>query len=280
MKLLKILVQTRRSLVGLAFSWVGFSISLTASELPKRWISTSPQITELLFQLDLGDPLVGTTDQSFYPPKAEHIKRIGQLFAPNLEAILATAPDLILWDRSSFEPFIESRLASMGISSLEISLDKVEDVFNASRDLIQKFKSGKKSDDFIRAEIEWEILQRKKKDFSFIALAWGDPPILFGQKTFLFSLLEGFGGVGILPQHWKNQFLKVSEEWIMAQNPTYLFFLKHDESSAANMKIQCKKWWPQNENRCVGVSADKFARASLTPLLSLAELDFIWSQQK
>jgi len=262
-----------QSLIGLVFTVMPLSLSLWALEPPKRWVSTSPQLTELLFQLDLGEKVVGTTDQSDYPSAARKIRRVGRLFAPNLEAILSCAPDLVLWDSSSFDPTLESRLFSMGIPSLKFPLDSVESVFAASRRLIQEFRPGKKPDVLIRAEIEWDL--RRKRNFSFIALAWADPPMVFGKKTFLFSLLEGLGGNSILPARWNTQYLKVSEEWIMAQNPTHLFYLKHDALSAFATKEQCKKWWPNQTVECVGIDAEKFARASLTPLLFLSTLDFI-----
>jgi len=271
MKRSKFLTENRVTLVGLAFWVVGFSACLGVGQ-PLGWVSTSPQLTELLFQLDLGDRIVGTSEQSNYPPAAKKIRRIGQLFDPNLEAILVSQPTLVLWDGSSWNPKLESHLASLGIPSLKISLDSVEEVFKTSIQLVQKFKAGKKSDDLIRAEIEWDNLKKINHRFSFLAFAWGDPPIVFGENTFLFSFIEAIGGRGIVPSFWSKNYLKVSEEWLMAQKPDRVVYLKHDEASASFMTKQCEKWWPQQKVSCVGVSAEKFARASLTPFLFLSEL--------
>jgi iron complex transport system substrate-binding protein len=264
MNLSKFFPKIRISLVGLVFSAVTFG-----------WVSTSPQLTELLFQLDLGERLAGTTEQSHYPEAAKKLRRVGQLFDANLEAILSCSPSLVLWDGSSFNPLVESRLISLGIPTVKISLDSVEDLLRSSSFLVQKYKAGKKSDDLIRAEIEWDGLKKKKRNFSFLALAWGDPPIVFGKNTFLFSLFEGLGGTGILPKLWNRNYLKVSEEWMMAQNPDQVIYLKHDEASASFMTKQCEKWWPRREVKCVGISAEKFARASLTPLLFLSDLQSV-----
>ncbi|NBX75729.1 MAG: hypothetical protein EBQ92_04180 [Proteobacteria bacterium] len=279
MKLAKLGVQVRMSLVGLVFWAIGLAPYLAASESP-RWVSTSPQLTELLFQLDLGDGLVGTTEQSFYPEAAKRIRRVGQLFDANLEAIVACSPSLVLWDSSSFHPMVDSRLVSLGIPTSKLSLDHVEDVLNTAHFLVQKYKAGKKTDDLIRAEIEWDELKKPKRHFSFLALAWGDPPIVFGKNTFLFSLIEAMGGKGVLPYFWNQNYLKVSEEWMMAQRPEMLVYLKHDEASATFMTQQCEKWWPKNKPRCVGISAEKFARASLTPLLLVSELQSVLGLEK
>jgi hypothetical protein len=78
-----------------------------------------------------------------------------------------------------------------------------------------------------------------------------------------------------LPKLWNRNYLKVSEEWMMAQKPDQVIYLKHDEASASFMKKQCEKWWPRHEVKCVGISAEKFARASLTPLLFLSDLQAV-----
>ncbi|MFM8269310.1 MAG: helical backbone metal receptor [Pseudomonadota bacterium] len=279
MKVPRFFVQLCLSLVGLAFSVMGFSAFPQASGTD-RWVSTSPQLTELLFQLDLGKKIVGTTEQSLYPSDAKPIRRVGQLFNPNIESILACEPTLVLWDDSSFNQALDLRLQALGISSLKLSLNSVENVFRDAQLLIDRYRSGKKSSDFIRAEIDWEIAQKKRTNISFIALAWGDPPILFGRNTFLYSLIEGLGGIGTLPRVWSRNFLKVSDEWIMAQNPSHVFYLEHDEATSFFMNKQCQKWWPQGHVQCVGVPAEKFARASFTPFLSLADLQILQELKK
>jgi hypothetical protein len=62
---------------------------------------------------------------------------------------------------------------------------------------------------------------------------------------------------------------------MMSQRPDQVIYLKHDEDSASFMTKQCEKWWPKREVRCVGISAEKFARASLTPLLFLSDLQAV-----
>ena len=63
---------------------------------PKRVVSLSPAVTEILFALGAEDLLVGRTDFCVYPPEAQHIKSIGGISDLNLERILEVSPDLII----------------------------------------------------------------------------------------------------------------------------------------------------------------------------------------
>ncbi len=63
---------------------------------PRRIVSTSPSITEMLYALGLGGRVVGVTQYCRYPPEAAQKPKIGDYLRPNLEAILALKPDLVV----------------------------------------------------------------------------------------------------------------------------------------------------------------------------------------
>jgi iron complex transport system substrate-binding protein len=67
----------------------------TAAE-PTRIISLAPSVTETIFALGLGNRLVGVSVYCDYPPEAEHIDRVGTFLAPNVEAIVAKRPDVVI----------------------------------------------------------------------------------------------------------------------------------------------------------------------------------------
>ena len=65
-------------------------------EIPQRIVSISPACTETLFALGLGDKVVGVTEYCDYPEEALAKPKIGSFTEPNLEAVLAQEPDLVL----------------------------------------------------------------------------------------------------------------------------------------------------------------------------------------
>ena len=69
---------------------------VTLDGVPERIVSISPACTEILFALGLGDEVVGVTEYCDYPEEAQGKPTIGTFTEPNLEAILAQEPDLVL----------------------------------------------------------------------------------------------------------------------------------------------------------------------------------------
>ncbi len=64
---------------------------------PKRVVSLVPSMTESLFDLGLGESLVGITDYCIHPAEAlAELPRIGGPKNPRLEDILALQPDLVI----------------------------------------------------------------------------------------------------------------------------------------------------------------------------------------
>ena len=68
--------------------------SVTIAKQPHRIVSLSPTATEMLYAIDAGPQVVAVDDQSNYPANAPMTKLSG--FTPNIEAIVAYTPDLVV----------------------------------------------------------------------------------------------------------------------------------------------------------------------------------------
>src|SRR6266699_2556018 len=62
----------------------------------KRIVSLAPNLTEIIFALGEGDRLAGDTDFCDYPAEATKKPRVGGPVNPNLEQVVALAPDVVL----------------------------------------------------------------------------------------------------------------------------------------------------------------------------------------
>jgi len=81
--------------------------------VPQRIVSHVPSITETLFALGLGDKIVGDSEYCDYPEEAKTKPKVGGYFTPNIEAIVALNPDLVLTD--GYVPELITKLDSLGI---------------------------------------------------------------------------------------------------------------------------------------------------------------------
>ena len=67
-----------------------------ATDLPQRVVSLSPTHTEIMFAIGAGDRLVAVDEFSDYPEEALDLPNELSGFEPNVEAIAAFEPDLVL----------------------------------------------------------------------------------------------------------------------------------------------------------------------------------------
>ncbi len=99
----------------------------------RRIVSLNPTTTELLFALGAGDRLVGRTDACDYPAAAAGVPSVGAWLPPNVEAVAARSPDLVLLYGSRTNAAAASRLRSLGIAVLALRTDHLADVPRAAR---------------------------------------------------------------------------------------------------------------------------------------------------
>lgn len=88
---------------------------LQVPDQPRRLLGLAASLTEILFALGLGDRVVGATTWADWPPAARKLPRVGSYVSPNLERIVALAPDLVLATREGNPPWVVHRLAAAGI---------------------------------------------------------------------------------------------------------------------------------------------------------------------
>jgi iron complex transport system substrate-binding protein len=96
---------------------------------PRRIVSTAPAITEILYALGLGDRVVGVTDYCHYPPEARSKPKIGPFIRPDLEAIVALRPDLVIILKNPLQLFPKLRALNQNV--VEVDHDTVPNIYRA-----------------------------------------------------------------------------------------------------------------------------------------------------
>ena len=81
---------------------------------PKRVVSLSPAVTEIVFALGADSLLVGRTEFCVYPPEASRIENIGGISNLNIEKVLSCNPDLII-SGSMVPQKVVKQFADMGV---------------------------------------------------------------------------------------------------------------------------------------------------------------------
>jgi ABC-type Fe3+-hydroxamate transport system substrate-binding protein len=98
-----------------------------ASTAPQRIVSLNPATTEILFTLGAGPRLVGRTKYDLWPDSARFVPALGDGIRPNVEAVLAAHPDLVVLYASQDNRAAAARLRAAGISTLSLKVDHISD---------------------------------------------------------------------------------------------------------------------------------------------------------
>ena len=217
------------SIFCLSFLISGLFQSLEASSIfehqPQRIISTSPSITEILFELGLQDRIVAVTDFCIYPEEACHLPSIGGVLNPDIETIVSLTPDLIILQSDSAK--MEKNIKSLGIPTLSIKVRTISDIFESINRLGKELncqENAKKLLLLLEGKINSYKQRLSGRSSKKVLLLLGDSSdpardlYAVGPGTFLNELLVLSGGINIL-KNSKAQYPKLSKEFIIEQSP-------------------------------------------------------------
>lgn len=105
------------------------SFPSSADRFPTRIVSLAPSVTEILFDLNLGDRVVGVTRYCRPPRSAGDVPDVGGYLDVNLEAIVALEPDLVVVIQDHGD--VRSRLESLGLRTLQVDQSTVPGILDS-----------------------------------------------------------------------------------------------------------------------------------------------------
>jgi iron complex transport system substrate-binding protein len=209
-------------------------VTVTLATPARRVVSLVPAATELLFALGAGSDVVGRTKWCDYPAQALAVPSVGDGMAPNVEAVAARHPDLVVIYRSAGNAAATSKLAQLGIPVVTVALDRQTDFERDARLLATLVGRGAAGDSLIakvRGDLERATVRPARRPSVFI-LAWTDPPYTIGGGSYLSEIIDRAGGVNIFGDSDRPSFV-VSIEAVVAKNPDFVLVAGASEPAFA-----------------------------------------------
>lgn len=204
--------------------------SFSFSEQPKRIISLAPNITEILFDLDLGNKIVGNTTYCNYPDEAKKIEKVGDLLSVDFEKILNLQADIIFITTEGNTKIAYDKLVSLkqkvfvlnpkSFMDIKNNYLKIAEIFDKTDKAKEDISSWEKVEDSIRRELKNQPL---KKAMFLVSL---HPVILAGEKTFVNEFLEIMNLQNIASGTAINYPI-FSREEILARDPEVILHTTH-----------------------------------------------------
>jgi iron complex transport system substrate-binding protein len=189
-----------------------------------RIVSLAPSVTEMLFALGVEDCIVGVTDRCDYPPEARRIECVGGFGAPNVEKLLALAPDLVIamgLERAD----AAAGLRRSGIAVLWVKTGSFSEMFEALREIGREVGKPQQADELVAAmQAELEAIAKQHRNTPakgrprvFVEL-WKDPITTAGKGSFVDEIIIRAGGINVAHE-LDSAYPVISPEKVVEWNP-------------------------------------------------------------
>jgi iron complex transport system substrate-binding protein len=201
---------------SVAPQWVGSARPKTIT----RIVSVAPSVTETLFALGYEAQVVGVTRYDDRPPRVKKLPTVGGFWDPNVEAILALKPDLVIAVANvGAQPALQ-QLAELSIPVFVVPGDKFADAFHATTAIAGVLgTSATKKAAQVVAQMKAQIIEASKSGAHSpkVLVVFGHNPLVVGGPESLagtaLQLLGARNVVAAGPRpypHWSPELLLVS----------------------------------------------------------------------
>jgi ABC-type Fe3+-hydroxamate transport system substrate-binding protein len=179
----------------------GNPVPVGTSTAPARIVSLNPTSTELLFAIGAGPRVVGRTHWDTWPDSARLVPDLGPGLRPNIEAVLARRPDLVILYASAENRGAADQLRAAHVPVIALKVDRLEDFRRATLIL------GRATGEEERARITVDTVDRTLERVRAATAAlprpkvlwhvWDAPIITIGRGSYMDELLTIAGGVNV-----------------------------------------------------------------------------------
>jgi iron complex transport system substrate-binding protein len=199
--------------------------TIDAGHAARRIVSLSPVTTELLFALGAGDRVVGRTHWDLYPDAARAVADLGNGMQPNVEAILAVHPDLVVIYASPSNRAAAAQLREAGINTLSIRDDHISD-FRRTAMLLARAVNDTSAGAAIADSVERSLQAvgarpRPAKPVTVMWHVWDPPIITIGRGSYLDELITIVGAKNVFGD-LADASPQVTLEEIVRRNPDFI----------------------------------------------------------
>jgi iron complex transport system substrate-binding protein len=190
----------------------------------RRIVSLLPSFTELLFAIGAGDRLVGRTTWCDYPPEALAVPSVGDGMPPSVEAVAAKRPDLVVLYRSGPNVTAAEQLERLGIRTVLLDLNLLEQLGPAARRLGQ-LTGHERAGDSLAVTLDSLAAQPLAPGTqSLVFIVWDNPAIVIGAGSYL-DRLAALAGARNVFHDIGSPSAQVAIETIAARDPDFIAVL-------------------------------------------------------
>ncbi|MGA2323265.1 MAG: helical backbone metal receptor [Sedimentisphaerales bacterium] len=217
----------------------------------QRIVSLSPNLTEIVFALGLGDRVVGVSSDSDWPAEAKTKSKMGTFWQPNTETIIAAKPDLVVCESFLQHREIAETLKRSGINAISLRVESIEELYNTILSIGQAAGCSDKAE-LLVANIKNDIDQIRAKASSAkkAKVLWvmeTEKLRVAGVKTFINEIIDLAGGQNVIAPTG-DQYPSVGTETILTCGAEAIIQSAMGTEDITKQQETAEKFWSRFAN--------------------------------
>jgi iron complex transport system substrate-binding protein len=221
----------------------GWGGSTNAAPESPRWVSLNPSLTAILVALEADDALVGVDAYSARQQGAvAGLPRVGGLFNPSLEAVVALKPDRVVLVPSVEQKDFRRRLEALGIPVSSFENQRFAEVLeNIARLGALVDRQAQATERILAIRRVEATIREKTRDLDpprTLVVLQRDPLFIVGRDNFVAEMLATAGGKNV-GDVFDDPYPRVGLEWVVENAPEVLIDMDPD---AANAREFWSRW--------------------------------------
>jgi iron complex transport system substrate-binding protein len=217
----------------------------------QRIVSLSPNLTEIVFSLGLGDRVVGVSSDSDWPSEAKTKSKVGTFWQPNIEVIIAAKPDLVVCETFLQQNEAAQALKRAGLNVLALRVESIDELFAAIRSIGQATSCSEKAEQ-LADSLKEQLDQIRKASSSLkkVKVMWAiqtEPVRVAGVNTFVNEIIELAGGQNAIAPTG-DQYPSISTEEIIGCNAEVIIQSAMGTQDLAKQQESAEKFWSRFPN--------------------------------
>lgn len=255
--------------------------TIKIEKVPNRVITLAPNLTELIFELNLGNKIVGNTSYCNYPDSAKQIENVADLLTVNLEKITALNPDLIFITAEGNSKTDYEKLIDLGFKVFVSNPRNYEGIKKTILDMGKIFNKSDPANFIIK---NWDNrLEAVKKNHGKVVfntamfLVSTNPIFSIGKNSFIHQILT-FSGLENITADSKISYPMYNREEIVLRNPDYILLYENNNNDVNELVNIYPEWNTLSavvNNRVLFINADLFSRPGPRFVEAVETLNFL-----
>jgi iron complex transport system substrate-binding protein len=230
---------------------------------PETVVSLAPNITEIIFAVGEGSKLVARTDWCNYPEESANVASVGNIDQPDVEAIIALAPDVVILTEMTMQE-LALQIKDAGIPIIVVDEEDSFDGAYACIEIVGKVLGADEkaaevvADMTARIEVVKTKVSGAVKKTVYYVMGYGEYGDYTAAKgTFISEMIAAAGGINVADD---TEGWTYSVEKLVEHNPDLLLLSMWAPADGLKEATGYKDLTAVKEGRLVTLDDDTLQR--------------------